>query len=458
MPRPTGLRSPRLPRLPAVPESKRWAIPLLPLAVGALTVLVMALAGGAPEGGVLPEVETPVLALSREPRTQAHLAGVVGLDRRIRPDVEGKNGAAKGCVAVGAAGGPDLFADASGEALIPASTTKLVTAYAALRQFGPDHKFSTDVYSDGSGTIWLVGGGDPLLATPEWMAARPDRLATPLQTLADKVKASGVEVNSIMVDNSHLDRETWVDGWEDRYRRDGVAPAVSALAVDRSEPVFPAGVPRPTSPRQNPDLSAGYGLARLVGRPSVPVGRGGPPEDARPIASVESAPMSTIVHEMNTYSDNFVAEVLIRQIGRAEGDGSTAAGVARVSEILAEDGLDPKAFVLQDGSGLHRGNRISCTAFVDLLQAAAADRRIAVPFQTSLAVGGSDGTLEKRSVGPEVVAKTGTLNDVSTLVGYAVTPAGPVPFAIMDNEVTASGTARAVQDRIAEDIALWPSP
>lgn len=458
MPPPLQSRLPRLPRLPAIPESRRWVIPLLPLAVGALVVLVMAVTGGAAEGGVVPEIKAPVLALSREAGTQAHLAGVVGLDRRIRPDVEGKNGAAKSCVAVGAAGGPDLFADASGEALIPASTTKLVTAYAALRQFGPDHTFSTDVYSDGSGTIWLVGGGDPLLASPEWMAARPDRSATPLQTLADKVKASGVEVNSIMVDNSYLDRETWVDGWEDRYRSDGAAPAVSALAVDRSDPVFPEGAPRPPSPRQNPDLSAGFSLARLVGRPSVPVSRGGPPDDSRLVASVDSAPMSTIVHEMNTYSDNFVAEVLMRQIGKAEGNGSTVAGVARVGEILAADGLDPRAFVLKDGSGLHRGNRVSCTAFVDLLQAAAADGRIAVPFQASLAVGGSDGTLEKRSVGREVVAKTGTLNDVSALVGYAVTPAGPVPFAIMDNEVTAPGTARAVQDRIAGDVTLWPSP
>lgn len=437
---------------------RRRLLPLVPLVVGGMVIAVLAVTGGPSRAGEVVSVSTPVLAAARAGAVQGHLGAVVGLDRRVRPDVDGGNGAGKSCVAIGPPTGPDTFDDAADEKLIPASTTKLVTAYAALHAFGPDHTFKTEVRTDGSGRVWLVGGGDPLLAGPEWIADHPDRAATPLQALADKLEAAGVRVNDIVVDNTWFDSETWVQGWEDRYREDGTAPSVAAVAVDRSDTVFPTGAPRPPASGRNPDLAAGYTFARLLGSPDIPVERGTAPADARTVAEIESPPMRTIVHEMNTFSDNFVAEVLVRQVGRSTGDGSTAGGLARVSEILAENDLDPSTFVLHDGSGLHRGNRISCAAFIDLLQDVATDPALAEPFVKSLAVGGGDGTLEKRSLGGEILAKTGTLRDVSALVGYAVTPVGYVPFALIDNDVSASGTARSSQDRIAEDVALWPAP
>jgi len=78
-------------------------------------------------------------------------------------------------------------------------------------------------------------------------------------------------------------------------------------------------------------------------------------------------------------------------------------------------------------------------------------------FASSLALGGTDGTLKKRDLSAEVRAKTGTLNDVSNLAGAAGSGAGDLYFAILMNDATNQDRAHQLQERIVRDIRAWPN-
>lgn len=433
----------------------RWLGPIVPAALGIIAIAVTAAINRPAVGAPPLPVSESVLSLTRVHDVQGHLAGMIGLDRRVRPEATAPSGATQGCVVVGAPRGQTIFAEHGGDMLVPASTTKLITSAVAVDSFGADHTFSTEARVDESGRLYLRGMGDPLLASPEWIAANPDRASSSLQTLAEAVRAAGIDVTAVVVDNAWFDQNPWVDGWEDRYLQEGIAPAVSALAVDRGDTMFPPGAPRPAGASRLPDVAAGYVLARLLGKPNLEIERGSTPESSRKVADLPSPPLSAIIKDMNTWSDNFIAEVLLRQVGKASGDPTTAGGLAAEKNALERNGLDPTLFVLHDGSGLNRQNRVSCAAFVALLQQAG---DIGSALYESLAVGGVDGTLRKRNMGSQVRAKTGTLDDVSALVGYVETPKGRLPFAVVDNAVASQWDIRANQEAIVADIAAWPAP
>ncbi|HEV7525214.1 MAG TPA: D-alanyl-D-alanine carboxypeptidase, partial [Acidimicrobiia bacterium] len=106
----------------------------------------------------------------------------------------------RACVAVDSVGG-SLVRIGSGTALTPASTLKLLTATAAIDRLGPDRRFTTRAFTDGADLV-VVGGGDPLVATPEYIAFRHGEPRyqgapfTPLTGLADAIVASGVHAIS----------------------------------------------------------------------------------------------------------------------------------------------------------------------------------------------------------------------------------------------------------------------
>ena len=112
-------------------------------------------------------------------------------------------------------------------------------------------------------------------------------------------------------------------------------------------------------------LYAGDQFARLLRARGVTVAgtiaHGKEPEGAIEIAKIDSAPVSAIVVESESSSDNGGTEDLIREIGvKASKDGSTAAGVAAATAKLAELGVPMTGVSLVDGSGLARDNRVTC--------------------------------------------------------------------------------------------------
>src|SRR5262249_36792535 len=123
----------------------------------------------------------------------------------------------------------------------PASTLKLLTGTAAVRRLGADHRFVTRVVPDSSGNLVLVGGREPLLATPAFIAGEhagpADRTTplTPLAGLADAIVAAGVHHvdGALLVDDHLQDSVRFLPAWKPSYAADGEIGSLGALTVDR---------------------------------------------------------------------------------------------------------------------------------------------------------------------------------------------------------------------------------
>ena len=157
---------------------------------------------------------------------------------------------------------------------------------------------------------------------------------------------------------------------------------------------------------------------------------------------------------INTNSQNLHAEMLLRQLGvRYSGKGTFKTGAAAMEAYLKQHGLHGDNVHVVDGSGLARGNDVSCTLITKLLQRAAGSKHFEA-FKQSLAIGGETGTLEKRLSGRDVkgkvFAKTGYINNVRALSGYVFTGRKRYAFSILMNDCVYT---REMQDQIIELIA-----
>ncbi|MBF4768165.1 D-alanyl-D-alanine carboxypeptidase/D-alanyl-D-alanine-endopeptidase [Nocardioides agariphilus] len=333
----------------------------------------------------------------------------------------------------------------------PASTTKLLTALAALHVLGPDHRFVTRVVLDGTGKqrrLVLVGGGDPYLAGKP---APPDEPVYPhradLRTLARKtaeaLTASGVSATRLAYDDSLFTGPDASPQWEPSYVPTGVVSRIRALWADEGRPESGSGRV------SDPSLTAATYFARELRAAGVlvrgPLARRVAGDGAEPVAEVESAPLSEIVERMLTVSDNEAAEVLAHQVGLAAvGEGSFAGGVRGVRQALTELGVPVGPDdVWYDGSGLSRADVLTPGLLLGVLRAAAAaDRPDLRAVLAGLPVAGFTGSLEYRfeSTPPDarghVRAKTGTLRGTRSLAGIATDLDGTtVAFVLMADRV-----------------------
>jgi D-alanyl-D-alanine carboxypeptidase/D-alanyl-D-alanine-endopeptidase (penicillin-binding protein 4) len=344
--------------------------------------------------------------------------------------------------------GAVLFAQNGSRALAPASNEKLPLTYAALARLGATYRIDTDVLGDGQleGTVWngalvLKGNGDPTLSR------------VGLRSLAAQVKAAGIRRVSggILADESMYDARRTVAGWKPSFYIEE-SPPLSALVVDR------ARVGRFVT--RAPALMAALAFREALRSAGVAVsgpvrmGRGG--DWSEPLASVSSPTLATIVRFMDRESDNFTAEMLLKQLGLAEvGRGTSAAGASVVTQVLTEAGVPMAGVRIVDGSGLSRLDRLTANALASLLEKAWEDPEVQPTLAAALPVAGVSGTLEDRLRKPpargRVIAKTGTTDVASSLSGY-------VPqrfaFAILQNGHPLSAWwARRAQDRFAQVLA-----
>jgi D-alanyl-D-alanine carboxypeptidase/D-alanyl-D-alanine-endopeptidase (penicillin-binding protein 4) len=181
------------------------------------------------------------------------------------------------------------------------------------------------------------------------------------------------------------------------------------------------------------------------------------PAEGRMIATVKSPPLRVITALMLPDSDNFVAEMLTKDVGAyARGTGSTAAGTAHARTLLAGKGLLDPADRIEDGSGLGLANRLTATSLVRILAAADAEPAWGTALIDGLPTGGT-GTLKRRfrasGVRSRVHAKTGYISGTSTLAGVVDSTGGSrYAFAIMMNQGPITG-AKATQDKIVTLLA-----
>jgi PBP4 family serine-type D-alanyl-D-alanine carboxypeptidase len=159
---------------------------------------------------------------------------------------------------------------------------------------------------------------------------------------------------------------------------------------------------------------------------------------------------------MGRESDNYTAEILVKQLGAVfSGQGTTAAGTRVIRQALAEAGVPLGGVRLADGSGLSGLDRLTAAALVALLQSGLAAGDLRDAFLQSLAVAGVSGTLEdrmeRRPARGSVIAKTGTTRIASALSGFV---RDRYVFAVLQNgRPISTYWARLAQDRFATALA-----
>lgn len=457
---------------------RRLALPIVLAAVAltsvALTIAAALATGGATESADVvakPTVRTPVLSVRRAPATVAAIVGQTRLTASL--DAALDDGGIRGsntCLTV--EHGDDLvYARNADASLLPASTMKVLTGMAALRTLGTDFRYSTPLVAQGGvpadgiieGQAWLVGSGDPILSTAAYAASfrNQPQVFTSLDALADAVVAAGVKEirGGIVGDESRYDKQRYIPSWKPVYLSDNDVGPVSALTVNDGFTQF-----RPLPRRHAPDPAAHAAAvltellrARfvLVGNPSS----GLAPEGARTIAVATSPPLTEVVGELLRESDNMTAELLVKELGRQEGDGgSWQAGLEVIRETLTEAGLPVTGYQGVDGSGLDIGNRLTCAVLMDALDLAGTTSAVAEGFP----VAGRTGTLADRFKGNpaegKLKAKTGSLNFVAGLAGFVESgSAGTLEFALLANDLPDRlNSGRALQERIGAVLSTYP--
>jgi D-alanyl-D-alanine carboxypeptidase/D-alanyl-D-alanine-endopeptidase (penicillin-binding protein 4) len=185
------------------------------------------------------------------------------------------------------------------------------------------------------------------------------------------------------------------------------------------------------------------------------------PGDAKELLSHRSPPLTVILMDMNKFSNNFIAEQVLRAIGReVEGEGSTEAGLTVVRRYLTSLGIPTSEFEVANGSGLSRQTSLRATHLTAVLMDMVKDPRVGAEFRSSLAIAGLDGTLWRRlpDEAGRLRGKTGTVDGVHCLVGYVEGSDRQLyAFAFLANDIrSGTSTVKGIHDRLARKILDAP--
>jgi D-alanyl-D-alanine carboxypeptidase/D-alanyl-D-alanine-endopeptidase (penicillin-binding protein 4) len=349
----------------------------------------------------------------------------------------------------------------SGQALTPASTTKLLTVAAALLTVDHGAQVSTKVVQGAQpGTVILVGGGDPTLNS---LPDGKDSLytgAAHLDDLVAQVKAAtGGKVQKVQLDVSLYKGPSTAPGWapEDAPSTYGAPIVPVMLDGGRMDPnndhVMRVATPALTAVQQ---------LAQRLGAQAQP-GLVTAPKDAKVLGEVKSAPLTELVNGLLQISDDTLAETVGRFAAIENGaEGSFAGAAKNTMDVLTKNGFDLTGVQLSDGSGLSTLNKIPAKVLSQILAVAAGpdgkDPRTAQlrPLLGGLPVAGGSGTLADRygdaasSPGKGWLrAKTGTLSGVNTLAGVVLDTDGRVLVFTLMSAGGNTTNARAGLDDVA---------
>jgi len=361
-----------------------------------------------------------------------------------------------------------LFSERAQTMRPPASVEKLYTATTALELMGPEARLYTTVYGVGhmaaggvwEGSLYLRGGGDPTFGSSAFIDSHYRGLGASVSSLvASLVRSSRIRrvTGSVYGDESYFDSlrgEPSSDYAWDPF----LEGTLSALAFNRGESGSERGPHAPAAYAAHELWSTlkayGVRIAGSYGAATTPAG-------ATQLAQVASPTVQQLVGLMLPPSDNFFAEMLVKDLGARYGGsspgtqpGTTAAGAAVVMKTVASVlGIHPQVV---DGSGLSEADRTSPYQVADLL-AELAGTPVGEELRSSMAVAGRSGTLELRMrhtrAAGNCQGKTGTLTGVSNLVGYCQAADGhTLVFAIFTDDIP-TYTAHTFQDHMAITVA-----
>jgi D-alanyl-D-alanine carboxypeptidase/D-alanyl-D-alanine-endopeptidase (penicillin-binding protein 4) len=344
--------------------------------------------------------------------------------------------APSGLVLVMDAAGNELVAQNTDKPFVPASVTKIVTAWLAMEVLGGDYRFETRFYLDDKRKLYVRGGGDPFLISEE---------LAPLAT--ELVAAIGTKpITGIVLDASYYPSNLRVPGivnTDEAYNALNSALAVNfntVNAVRSGNKVRSAETQTPITPlaitqfrlrgpngkgrislSQDPAVSLQYAgeliaafIARAGGSVKGKISTGTVPAGLKPVyIHQQSRTLSQILVELLRASNNYIANQVFLEIGahRLGGPVSLEKSLRVANEMLAAHGL-ADAIHLEEGSGISRDNRFTARGLAKVLE-------LFAPHANLLR--GRDGGMNK----------TGSLDGVRTLAGYANTSShGQVRFVI----------------------------
>ena len=330
---------------------------------------------------------------------------------------------------VSAAGGDVVFDRASGDALRPASVTKVLTAAAALIELGQSDTITTQVVrAADSGAVTIKAAGDV------WLDAEA------LDELAGQIG----EASEVYVDTSAwAGMPEMMPGW-DPLDIDGgyVAPLQPAmLSGGRLDGETSGDVPR----SHTPALDVAQALANRLGAGVVDVREA--PVDAEVVAEVESPTLVERLEMMMKESDNVYAEAIGREVALARGVKDAPSATL---SLLQEHGIDTSGVALSDNSGLSTDNRIPPVVLDSVLVEATTKPELR-PLLATLPVAAGEGTLADRYGDLPgrgwVRAKTGTLDGTASLAGTVTSVNGNIyTFALICNDADVLAARRAMDE------------
>ena len=370
----------------------------------------------------------------------------------------------------------------------PASTMKLVTTLAGLELLGPQYQWRTDVLSAAplkngvlAGDLWLRGSGDPQLVIEDlWLLVQRLRGAG-VREIRGNLILDRSAFEAVQHDPGAFDGEALrpynagPDALLLNYK--AVSFHFSVDPDNKQARVFAlpalAGMVTPTTVRGSegacndwrarlggdftdplrPTFRGAYPLScgdkvwhvsaldtgsyaeaifRSLWDSSGGVWRGrvregSVPPEARRLAQHESRPLAEVIRDINKYSNNVMARQLFLTLGtdasRRPANKERAQRV--VGDWLVSKSLDRRDFVLENGAGLSRVERLTSGGLARLLQGAFASP-LMPEFVSSLPIVGIDGTMRRRqgAAAGSAHIKTGLLADTRAIAGYVLAASG----------------------------------
>lgn len=439
-----------------------------------------------------------------------------GLVRQIDSIInqQSQKGVEYGIQIVQAASGKIIYSHDADKPMIPASNMKIITTAAALEYLGPDFVYQTVVGLKGN-TLVVIGKGDPLLGDRVTDAKYNRQPGWLFQDIVQALKAHDVaSVNDIIVDTTVFDDERTHPSWPDselnrwyacetsglnynancievlvsnnagtiniavnpqnRFLRlinrvRPISSGKSAVGCYRTEKINTIIVRGRCATKQGPFAVAiqrpavfvAFLLTEHLRRNEIEVAGNvieksfAPGADFK-VLTVHNTMLSDCLKRANKNSFGLAAECLLKTIAASQNsnrNGNWSTAQRLVSDYLISLRIPPGHFVIDDGSGLSRNNRLTASTISRVLldQYKGGNRQM---YMDSLAVGGLDGTIRKYFKEPpykgNIRGKTGYINGVKSFSGLCSVNEKDFLFAILANN--ANGPTRAAINDIAKAI------
>ena len=425
-----------------------------------------------------------------------------------------KTGATYSVLAVDARSGRTIYQLAADKPMIPASNMKVVSSAAALHYLGGDYSFETKIGLLGDDLV-IVGGGDPLLGDPKRDSFPCQAANAFMDKIIEVLGKKGISgIKNIVTDAGFFDNQPVHPSWDRDQLNKWYACEVSGLnfynncihikttrqgnrAVITMTPPnhyihlinqlkliskgnSGVGAYRNSTPNkleikgklnqsasfdvaiENPAgllasvlsdrlKSAGISVQGELLQQSVRQ------NDKIRYLVIFQTPISNVLKRCNTDSLGLAAECLIKTISTEKTperiNGSWDHGLQLAGRYLDSLNVPKEHYVLDDGSGLSRKNRLTAAALVTVIKDMYRSENQDV-FSSSLAVGGRSGTIGKyfhqAPYKENIIGKTGYISGVRSFSGICKTPGGDIIFSILTEN--GNGNTRQCINKIAQAI------